>query len=227
MAEVPADARLEVKFVTRVTEISRVENWLLMHAAGFCVPYPNRWVNNVYFDTYQLTAYNDNIAGLSSRSKLRYRWYGKSEYPDIGNLEIKHKRNQFGWKRRFSCETPLYVEGSRWKEFRVALGDHLGVEARLWLESQPNPVMLNRYHRQYYVSGDKKVRVTIDSRQRVYDQRYKATPNISLAANLPDTLVVEFKFDRRDRDIATQIIRSLPIRVSRNSKYVVGVASML
>lgn len=227
MAEIPADARLEIKFVARVTEISRVENWLWMHWAGFSVPYPNRWVNNVYFDTQQLSAYNDNISGSSYRTKLRYRWYGESEFPDKGNLEIKFKRNHFGWKRRFKCEMPSYVEGDRWKDFRVTLGRYLGAEARLWLESRPNPVMLNRYHRQYYISGDKKVRVTIDSRQRVYDQRYKSVPNVSQAANIPETLVIEFKFNRGDRDIASQVIQGLPIRVSRNSKYVVGVKSML
>jgi len=227
MAEVPVDARLEIKFVARVTEISRIESWLRMHAAGFCVPYPDRWVNNVYFDTYQLSSYSDNISGSSYRTKLRYRWYGQSEFPDKGNLEIKFKRNHYGWKRRFKCKTAPYVEGDRWKEFRISLGRYLGAEARLWLESRPNPVMLNRYLRQYYLSGDKKVRVTIDSRQRVYDQRYKSVPNVSQASNLPETLVIEFKFDRKDREIASQIIQGLPIRVSRNSKYVVGVSSML
>jgi SPX domain protein involved in polyphosphate accumulation len=227
MAQVPADARLEVKFVTRVSEIRRIESWLRMHPACFSEPYPDRSVNNVYFDTLQLSAYTDNISGSSYRTKLRYRWYGDAEFPDNGNLEIKYKRNYFGWKRRFKCDRRLFSAGDRWKDFRLALGKYLGDEARLWLESWPNPVMLNRYYRQYYVSGDNKVRVTIDSNQRVYDQRYKSVPNIDQKANSPDTLVIEFKFDRKDRDLAAEIIQGLPIRVSRNSKYVVGVRSML
>jgi len=34
--------------------------------------------------------------------------------------------------------------------------------------------------------------------------------------------VVEFKFNRDDRDIASQYIQNIPIRVSKNSKYING-----
>lgn len=227
MANFPADVRLEVKFVAPVTQKSRIERWLRLHPAGFSVSFPDRRVNNIYFDTQDLSAYGDNIYGASSRTKLRYRWYGLSEYPDKGNLEIKYRRNCFGWKRRFRADESPYVEGQRWSEFRRNMGVKLGAEARLWLESRPNPVLLNRYHRQYFVSGDGKIRVTIDSAQRVYDQRYKPVPNVSHKANIPESLVIEFKVSRSDREIASQIIQGLPIRVSRNSKYVVGVKSFL
>lgn len=225
--QVPSEARLEVKFVTRVTELSRIESWLRLHPAVFSQPYPDRWVNNVYFDTYQLSSYDDNLTGSSFRTKLRYRWYGQSELPDIGNLEIKFKRNYFGWKRRFACEKSLFDRCGKWREFQTLLSKELGPEASQWIRSRPNPVLLNRYFRQYFVTENNKVRATIDSKQRVYDQRYKASPNIHQASNIPETLVIEFKFHRKDRDFASSILQGLPIRVSRNSKYVIGVRSMV
>lgn len=224
---IPHDARLEVKFVAPVSEIGRMVHWLRVHAGDFYTPFPDRWVNNVYFDTQDCFAYSENISGVSSRSKLRYRWYGMAEHPDAGNLEVKLKRNFFGWKRRFKCSESPYSDGDRWSDIRRRLVETLGVEAKMWLDARPNPTILNRYYRQYFVTRDNRVRVTIDSRQSVFDQRYKAHPNVVHKTNIPETMIVEVKFGRADRDFASQVIQKIPIRVSRNSKYVIGLKSMI
>lgn len=224
---IPKDARLEIKFVAPVLEIGRMENWLRLHAGDFYKPFPDRWVNNAYFDTQDCLAYSENISGSSTRNKLRYRWYGKAEYPDAGNLEVKLKRNYFGWKRRFKCSDSPYSAGDRWADIRRTLAGKLGIEAKLWLDARPNTTILNRYYRQYFVTRDDRVRVTIDSRQTVFDQRYKSFPNVVHKTNIPATIVVEVKFGRSDRDFASQLIQRIPIRVSRNSKYVIGLKSMI
>lgn len=224
---VPKDARLEVKFVAPIWEIGRMEKWLQLHPADFYTPFPDRWVNNAYFDSQDCSAYSENISGVSSRSKLRYRWYGKAEYPDAGSLEVKLKRNIFGWKRRFECAESPYSDGDRWADVRRYLGKKLGTEAKLWLDARPNTTILNRYYRQYFVTRDNRVRVTIDSRQTVFDQRYKSLPNIIHETNIPQTIVVEVKFGRADREFASQVIQRIPVRVSRNSKYVIGLKSMI
>ena len=200
--------------------------WLNLHSAGFYSPYPDRKVNNVYFDTYENYAYTENLSGASARTKVRYRWYGESVYPDAGSLEIKCKRNYFGWKLRFRANAAPVAGDDSWKDIRNNLIQQLDPEARLWLESNPQPVMINRYSREYYVSRDDKVRATIDTRQSVYDQRYKGRPNITHASNLPKTLVLELKFDRHDRDLAARIVQGLPVRISRNSKYMIAVQSV-
>jgi hypothetical protein len=91
----------------------------------------------------------------------------------------------------------------------------------------PQPVLMNRYHRQYFESPGGVLRATLDWRQRVYDQRLKCTPNLRNRSNLPDTLVAEIKFRIADRALGAQAIEGLPIRVSRNSKYMIGVESIL
>ena len=70
------------------------------------------------------------------------------------------------------------------------------------------------------------MRLTVDWDQRVYDERHCATPNLTRLANLPDTLVVEIKFARADRAIANRYAQGIPIRLSRNSKYVIGVQAI-
>jgi hypothetical protein len=40
-------------------------------------------------------------------------------------------------------------------------------------------------------------------------------------------LVVEIKFDRGDHAFGSRVIEGIPIRVSRNSKYMIGVEAIL
>ena len=53
-----------------------------------------------------------------------------------------------------------------------------------------------------------------------WDQRFESRPSFNHKANLPDTLVVEFKFDRDLQPIASKLLQGFPLRVSRHSKYV-------
>jgi len=225
MAEIPENARLEIKFVANTTELPQLKHWIRHHKHDFYTPYPDRWVNNVYFDSHDYFSFAENLSGISERRKIRYRWYGDQQYPDVGKLEVKCKRNMFGWKRHFRADTAPFSVGDNWRDFRRGLTARLGPEAKLWLDMRPLPTILNRYYRQYFVTRDNAVRLTIDSLQCVYDQRYRSKPNLTRKTNIPDTLVVEIKFDRVHRGLASRVIQGLPIRASRNSKYVIGLKS--
>ena len=222
---VPDELRYEVKFVARATELHRLLNWVRISEAGFGEPFPTRQVNNVYFDTFDHYAYSENISGASARSKVRFRWYGSQDDPDRGTLEVKRRRSSVGWKLSYPVgRNPLV--GVSWREFRRGLRAQLPDTARVWLDANPQPVLINRYQRRYFLSRDGRVRLTVDWNQRVYDERLRSKPNLSRPANLPDTLVVEIKFDREDRKLANRYAQGIPIRVSRNSKYVIGVDSI-
>ena len=54
--EIPADARLEIKFVAETSRYHELEQWIRLHPAGFRKSYPPRRVNNIYFDTQDLDA---------------------------------------------------------------------------------------------------------------------------------------------------------------------------
>jgi len=223
---VPEQARLEIKFVAPAHEERLLASWFAGHPACFSEPFPARRVNNVYFDTYDWLAFRQNLSGASQRYKVRYRWYGTSSLPGRGALEVKCKRNFYGWKLRYPVADAPSVEGDRWQEIRRRLSSQLTQAGRTWLDANPQPVILNRYQRRYLVTHDQKVRATIDSQLAVYDQRYKPRPNLWRVSNMPRVIVVELKFDRSERERASRLVEGLPLRVSRHSKYVTGVQSI-
>jgi hypothetical protein len=139
---------------------------------------------------------------------------------------VKCRRNFYGWKLRYPADDAPCSEGDRWQDVRRRLAMQLPPAGRTWLEANPQQVILNRYHRRYLVTHDKKVRATIDTHLAVYDQRYKPYPNVLRASNMPKVLVVELKFERSDRQRASRLVEGFPLRVSRHSKYVTGVQSI-
>lgn len=216
------EVRQEIKFAAYDVHYHHILHWLRLHPAGFTAPYADRWINNIYFDTHNYSAYTDNIAGASARTKIRYRWYGNSKTPAIGTLEIKYKRNHLGWKLHFKVNDTPYKPGANWKTIRQLLFQQIPPEGKNWLNANPAPILINRYYRKYFISADGKIRVTVDNQQTVLDQRFKTYPNFTHRANIPNTLVVEFKFAKQERELASQLIQGIPIRVSRHSKYIIG-----
>ncbi len=223
---VPKDARMEIKFVGYDVNYDTVLHAIRMHPAGFVVPYPDRQVNNVYFDSFDYIAFAENLSGVSSRTKVRYRWYGESRMPDSGALEVKCKRNYFGWKLRYKVHDLRYRSKASWNAIRRAMTQQLPAEAKQWLDVNPLPVLINRYTRNYFVSSDGKMRATIDRHQEVWDQRFESRPSFNHKGNLADTLVVEFKFHRDLQQMANRLLQGFPLRVSRHSKYINGAVAI-
>ena len=221
----PDDVRFEVKFVVEPAQFSWIEGWVRSHGAGFFESYPVRQVNNIYFDTFDLSTYRENVSGVSLRTKIRFRWYGDTQHAEAGTLELKRRVRNLGWKDTYRTG-PVEMVDLDWSAVRRDIRSRLPREGQLWLDEHPLPVLINRYRRRYFESADRRIRLTIDWKQRVYDQRIASTPNFSRAANLPDTMVVEFKFLAEDRPAASDALQTFPIRVSRNSKYVIGVEAI-
>jgi len=226
MFEVPESARQEIKFVTNHYNYHEIILWIRMNEHNFVNAYQDRWINSIYFDTYDYHSYVANLSGQSARTKLRYRWYGKKKYPSAGQLEVKIKRNFFGWKKTFPVANDPYKEGDNWRKVIKNIACQLPGDVAHMLRSYNFPVIINRYKRSYYVSSDKKIRITVDRSQTVYDQRHKAFPELDRESNLPDTVVTEIKFDRNDSRIANKIMQGFPVRVSRHSKYMNAVDSV-
>jgi hypothetical protein len=220
------EERHEVKFAAYETEYDSLRHWVKMRPEGFISPYPDRQVNNVYFDTWDYRAYAENLAGVSERSKVRYRWYGDSAAPDVGSLEVKQKRNHFGWKQRFPIVEPPWREGDSWNDIRAAIRAQLPMDGQLWLDQNPLSVMINRYLREYFETADGDIRVTIDTRQRIFDQRSGGELNFTRQAIAQDTLVVEIKFARDVRQRAVKMLAEMPLRIGRHSKYMNAVRAI-
>lgn len=221
--DTPADARLEVKFVSPAVHLDGVLQWVQLHRAGFISPYPGRWVNNVYFDTHDFASYEENLAGASARVKVRYRWYGEDRAPAKGVLEVKCKRNHVGWKLQYPVRRSPYQAGDTWRDVRAGIRDELPKDGYSWLAGHPLPVLINRYFRRYFATRDGGVRLTVDAKQSAWDQRFRPSPDFGRRASLPDTVVVEMKCDRERAAAASHLLRDIPVRSGRHSKYISGV----
>jgi len=216
--------RLELKFTAETVRRHELLAWLRMHRIAFRTAYPPRWVNNIYFDSHDLAAFRLNTAGVGTRVKARYRWYGDAFPVSAGALEIKEKRGRLGWKRSFPVEHP--PSGTYWRSIARSIRTALPPKGRLWLDGYPCPVLINRYLREYLVSGDGKLRVTLDRDQTVTDQRIRQRPAAFPPVNLPEVLVLEIKCLEDAHDSAETLAAGLPLRASRHSKYAAGAETL-
>jgi len=217
---IPDDARFEIKFAASADEYHRLLHWVSLHPAAFRAPYPSRWIHSAYFDTIDYEAYFANIAGVSARSKVRYRWYGDSDSPQKGTLEVKKKRGQYGWKLFYPVPEKRWSDLSRWRTVIRHIRAQLPPDGRFYLDAAPRPMLVNRYLRKYFVTLDNTVRLTVDRHQSVFDQRFSPSPNTLRGISYATHAVVEVKCSRSDRNLAAAAIQSIPLRACKNSKYV-------
>jgi hypothetical protein len=220
---VPESARLEIKFVSYEINFHEILQWLHLHDIGFHEHHSPRIVHNIYFDTPDYETFEINLAGVSSRFKVRYRWYGEELEPDKGTLEIKCRRNNYGWKESFKIKDRIYQPDLTLRQFSSNLIDALPPEGKKWFMNYSLPILLNQYRRRYFVSFDNKLRVTFDTKLAVWDQRFKPYLNIKNKGNMSNIMVMEVKFDPQDKDLASHFMHGLPLRNSRHSKYVSGI----
>ncbi len=218
--------RYEMKLVCDAHYLHQVRGWLRVHPAGFQVAYPPRRVNSLYFDTPDLEGVRANLQGLAIRNKLRLRWYGEA-WPEVHPvLELKHKDALLGAKLRFVLSGPIDLSRS-WEDIRATLRAYLPPEGRMLLRKASQPILLNHYQREYYLSLDAAVRLTLDYDQCAYDQRLTPRPNVHAALLLADTVVIEVKADRAQADRVREVIQRFPLPRSRSSKYVNAVLTAL
>ena len=217
--------RFEIKFAYSPDFDGQVRDWLRSHACVFSEAYPTRQVQNVYFDTFDLESFDENLAGVSRRSKVRYRWYGEGDLLPAGTLEIKNKHSQLGWKDSHRIEAGPYQDGDSWRAVHRKIRSALPRDMRPIFDDHPQAALINRYTRDYFESDDSLIRVTLDSQQEMFDQTASRCPNITRKTNIPDIHVLEVKCAAEHKRLATEVLGTCPVRGSRFSKYTVGVES--
>lgn len=221
------NTRYEIKLVSDEINLPQIRAWLRLHPACFSSIYFPRQINNLYFDTPHLDSYSDNLAGISERKKLRLRWYGT----DLNNLEttleLKCKRSSQGWKISQELEEPISMNAYKWEGLRNCIAPCLKPELRDYFEYYSWPVLINQYQREYYLSFDQNIRITLDFWLLAYDQRLSAYPNLTRPVLPSGKMVVEVKADRQHQAALSETLASLPLRVGKYSKYALAMEAIL
>jgi SPX domain protein involved in polyphosphate accumulation len=87
------------------------------------------------------------------------------------------------------------------------------------------PTLMNRYVRQYFISDDKKIRITLDKDLSFF--RIHAGENFfKVSYHLSEDVIMEMKYDPGNETIANDVSQGFPFRITKSSKYVTGVQKL-
>jgi hypothetical protein len=221
------NARFERKCVVEAEHYDWLACWVDERTLAFRRAFPGRVVQSLYFDSGSLDGLGDNLSGVGERQKIRLRWYGTSSAIERAALEVKCKRNQLGIKLSYPIELPAPLAQLSFGELTRSVSRQLPEDARSLVERASRTVVKTRYWREYRVSGDGRVRATIDRDIRVYDQSEYTRINDVRPVPFPDLVVLELKYDSSLDSEVRAALGPLPRRLARFSKYAVGVQAIL
>ncbi len=184
--------------------------------------YPSRIINNVYFDTLDFQSFAENVYGKADRVKVRMRWYDESvnnkEYQP--QLEFKIKRALLGTKKTYALNAV---------EDRKELVDKQAIYQNLATSGLPpnvlddlkvrQPVLINRYKRKYFESLNNRIRITLDT--DISFRRFSAINNAK-GHSYNTSNILELKYDMAQEELGRKIGNMLPFRLSKFSKYQMG-----
>jgi hypothetical protein len=217
--------RYEIKMLYDELRIYEVRQWVRNHFSAFRTAYPTRFVNNIYFDTEELGAYNDHLSGSASRQKLRFRWYQPLSGLVNGQLEVKRKDSRLGSKVTQKIQG-IDLSQDSWEIIRKKMIAQTRDELQLLVKST-FPILINSYKRDYFVSADGITRVTLDYGMAAWDQRMVQCPNLRYRMPINNLMVIEFKRDIQGHEDFSDILAEFPVRVTNYSKYVSSLSSIL
>lgn len=220
-------ARFERKCVVEAEHYDWLACWVEERALAFRHAFPGRIVQSLYLDSGGLDDLGDNLGGVAQRQKIRLRWYGASSAIERAALEVKCKRSQLGIKLSYPIELPAPLDELSFPELTRSISGQLPEDARSLVERASRAVVKTRYWREYLVSGDGRVRATIDRDIRVYDQSEYTRVNDVRPVPFPDLVVLELKYDSLLDSEVRAALGPLPRRLVRFSKYAVGVQTIL
>lgn len=217
------ELRYERKFHIDALSFPMVEHIVLQNSAGFKLAYPDRAVNNIYFDTHNFQTFVDNVEGIARRTKFRIRWYG-SGTGTIKNpvLEYKFKDNFAGYKEKYHLsDFEISTQFNSDSIQRLLQDSAIPKKIRHEL-SLLRPTLLNNYQRRYYISRDKKFRLTVDQ-QLQYCKISERNNNLLDIYRDLKSIIVELKYPISLDDDVRMITNQFPFRMTKNSKYVTGI----
>ncbi len=203
--------RHEIKYRIEGVQESKILESILMHPAGFREHFPDRIINNIYFDTPNQVSFYQNVDGHDLRKKYRLRWYGASLLPQAdARLELKYKQNELGGKqiKQLQCKG---LDFHTICQNAVALSDS---------GAPLEPVLFNRYERSYFLSFDERFRITID---RKIAYKLPSFPSVQ-AFVVPhmNVRIMELKYEQSDHEDVESITDYIAFPKTKNSKYVEG-----
>ncbi len=205
--------RYEIKYAVSHLSHEAIVAQIMTHPASFTTLFPDRQVNNIYFDTPSFNCFHQNVEGHPRRKKMRLRWYGTDRQPTYKSvLEIKQKDKELGWKDTFKISADITDRRSL-----MAAVNTVGI-----LQSELGPVLHNTYVRSYLLSQDGIFRITVD-RVQTFSMPFSGMRSLETTLY---PVIIELKFDAEHATRLQDVTRYLNFRQTKNSKYANGVEEL-
>ncbi len=219
--------RYERKFLAPRATLADVLAEIRQHPALFREVYPDRRVNSLYLDSPARRDYLQHVNGATNRVKTRLRWYGPLTGPvERPTLERKFKRGSVSGKT--GCPLPaLPVNGGLAPAELNAALDQAGLPENLRTTLRHlEPAVVVTYRRHYFESANRAFRVTVDSCLG-FLRLHGVTGAMTPVPEHHHPVILELKYEPRHADEARRVAEPLPYRLSRSSKYVLGIERLL
>ena len=192
-----------------------------IHHLEFKRSYKERYINSTYYDTFNFELARQNIDGLENRYKVRIRYYGKEEINN-SHLELKNKNGNNGNKQLFNINQEKFTSGELNLNNLLSKNQKtLDMIDKFYLL---NPILHISYKRNYYISTNKKYRITFDN--DITFIKMSNFSNINLIKTFTGVKfkknIMEFKYDLDNYFVAREITSKLPCRLTSCSKYLIG-----
>ena len=181
---------------------------------NFKIQHPKRTVNSLYFDDYNQTSVKQNLDGITDKSKIRLRWYGKNSFLITNaKLELKIKKNFLNYKVIYPMKDlkNKNIKNKKDVEF-ITKKINQTVKKKMLI-----PTVTTHYDRFYLISLNNKIRATIDYNLKGTNFNcYFQNPIFKVSGDV----IVEFKYKKEYDNYVRSNLKKISSRFSKNSKYV-------
>ena len=216
------DSNIPVKRYERKYEIpywktNSIKGLLL--SKGFKKQFPDRIVNSLYYEDKFLNCFASATNGESLRYKIRLRFYNEG---DNGyQIEKKIKQDDQNWKIFHTLDSPYLgtllpiVDNSKRVLFKIS---HVPEN----IEVIYKPISFVSYNREYYVSKDNNLRITIDKNVNFLQAKLNKEKVELLRFRKLNHNILEAKFEQNydlDLSLIYEISNKLNLILSKSSKY--------
>ena len=200
--------RVEIKYFVNPNNFLNLNEYLLTNFK-FQEIYKQRKINSVYFDTHDLKFISDNLSGSSLRKKFRLRWYNNDQTNIFAEVKIKNNIANTKIRKKLPYDKISKINNDFYKS-KILL--------KYFSEEKLFPKIEISYLRNYFYY--KGVVITVDKEltfTSILNKQNQKKINLN---------IIELKFPYNDLKKFNQINLKLPFRVSRNSKYVLGMSAL-
>lgn len=215
--------RYERKYEIQLSRSKSIEIFLLLN--GFREVFHERIVNSLYYDDFNFGLYFESQNGLSTRKKIRVRYY--DGFPSKAIIENKIRKGEQNNKKFFELQNinsnliPMFNGSGHQNKYIIDVPKSI--------DNIYHPVVLISYKRKYFISRDSQVRATLDKKITFFKSSTKNNKILIKGKRNLDHDILELKYDSNYYPESSELMKiynEFNLILSRSSKYCKSISKL-